>query len=190
MGDSLMVGGAQDGHGRAAVRAEAPLARRGPGRRRAGPSPSRPAPASRSPRTRPRRVKGVDFLYTDVWVSMGEDKSVWDERDQAAQAVPGQRGRSCSAPATRTSSSCTACRRSTTATPRSARRCSSSTGSTAWRSPNDVFESERSIVFDQAENRMHTIKAVMVATLGELRTQRCVSWSPSAATPCSSAGSR
>ena len=38
-------------------------------------------------------VSGVDFLYTDVWVSMGEDKSVWAEADQAADALPGEQGR-------------------------------------------------------------------------------------------------
>ncbi len=42
------------------------------------------------------------------------------------------------------------------------------TGSTtAWRSPNDVFESEYNLAFEQAENRMHTIKAILVATLGD-----------------------
>ena len=51
----------------------------------------------------------------------------------------------------------------------------------------EVFESPASLVFDEAENRMHTIKAVMVATLGELR---CASSSHSAGTRCSGAASR
>ena len=62
--------------------------------------------------------------------------------------------------------SCTACRPSTTATPRSARRSREVSASTALEVTDEVFESPASIVFDQAENRMHTIKAVMVATLG------------------------
>ena len=53
----------------------------------------------------------------------------------------------------------------------------------------EVFESPASIVFDQAENRMHTIKAILVATLA-LRTTRCASSSRWAATPCCSAASR
>ena len=70
--------------------------------------------------------------------------------------------------------------------PRSGSRSSTSTGSTALEVTEEVFESSASIVFDQAENRLHTIKAVMVATLGGLR---CGSSSPSAATPCSSGAS-
>ena len=86
-------------------------------------------------------------------------------------------------PATRTSSSCTASRPCTTPTPRSAARSTSKWGLTALEVTDEVFESPASIVFDQAENRLHTIKAVMVATVGRLR---CASSWPWAATPCSS----
>jgi ornithine carbamoyltransferase len=79
-------------------------------------------------------VRGVDYLYTDVWVSMGEDKSAWEERIRLlkpyqvnADVMP--------VPATRWSGSSTACPPSTTERPRSARRSSSSTAWTAWRSP-------------------------------------------------------
>ena len=80
MGDSLMVGGAQLGMDVRLVRPEGPVAGRGPRRAVPARSPRRPAPASPSPRTSAEGVKGVDFLHTDVWVSMGEAKSVWDER--------------------------------------------------------------------------------------------------------------
>ena len=112
-------------------------------------------------------VRGADFLLTDVWVSMGEADSVWAERIELLKPyqinADTMRRR-----ATRTSSSCTACRRSTTPTRRWARRSSEKFGMSALEVTEDVFESPASIVFDEAENRMHTIKAVMVATLGEL----------------------
>ena len=117
-------------------------------------------------RRSPPAVEGVDFVHTDVWVSMGEAKDVWAERAELLTPVPGQRRRCSSAPATRRSSSCTACPPSTTTRRRSAPR--------SWRRPgctdglevtDEVFDSPASIVFDQAENRLHTIKAVLVATL-------------------------
>ncbi len=67
-------------------------------------------------------VKGVDFIHTDVWVSMGEPKEVWKERVSAPQGRTRSTQGSCRSPATRTSSSCTACRPSTMPTPSSARR--------------------------------------------------------------------
>ena len=112
-------------------------------------------------------VRGVDYLYTDVWVSMGEDQERLGGADRAAHALPGQRGRRPPDGQPGRATSCTACRRSTTARRRSARRSSRPSGSTAWRSPTTSSSREHSIVFDQAENRMHTIKAVMVATLGD-----------------------
>ena len=119
-------------------------------------------PHRRRRRGRPRRRLPV---HRRVGVD-GRGQERLEGADRAAQAVPGQRGRRSDAPGTRTSSSCTACRRSTTARPRWARRSSRPTASTASEVTDDVFESEASIVFDQAENRLHTIKAVMVATLG------------------------
>jgi len=110
-------------------------------------------------------VAGVDFLYTDVWVSMGEDPSVWDERVkllrpyQVNAALVERTGNAMvkfmhCLPALHD--------RETTVGEEMYQRF----GLDGMEVTNDVFESERSIVWDQAENRMHTIKAVMVATIG------------------------
>jgi ornithine carbamoyltransferase len=110
-------------------------------------------------------VKGVDFIYTDVWVSMGEDKSVWDERVKLlkpyqvnnelieASGNPHVKFMHC-LPAFHD--------RNTTIGEEMFERF----GLDGMEVTNDVFESPRAIVWDQAENRMHTIKAIMVATLG------------------------
>lgn len=112
-------------------------------------------------------VKDVDFLYTDVWVSMGEPKSVWDERIkllspyQINQDVikltqnPQVKFMHC-LPAFHDMS--------TSVGQQMATQYGLSNGLEVT---NDVFESHHSIVFDEAENRLHTIKAVMVATLSE-----------------------
>jgi ornithine carbamoyltransferase len=111
-------------------------------------------------------VQGVDFLYTDVWVSMGEDASVWDERvallrpyqvnaDLVARSGnPGVKFMHC-LPAFHDRET------------KVGREMYERFGLDGMEVSNEVFESERSIVWDQAENRMHTIKAVMVATIGD-----------------------
>ena len=112
-----------------------------------------------------RGVDGVDFLYTDVWVSMGEPQEVWEERIRLLRpyqvnadllkltgnpnvkfmhCLPGFHDRHTKV----------------------GEELFQKTGMTALEVTDDVFESKHSIVFDQAENRMHTIKAVLVATLG------------------------
>ncbi|WP_076464139.1 ornithine carbamoyltransferase [Actinomyces mediterranea] len=109
-------------------------------------------------------VAGVDFIYTDIWLSMGEPKEKWDERiallrDYQVNAVlmakagPQAKFLHC-LPSFHD--------RLTTVGEDIFQR----TGLDGLEVTDDVFESEASIVFDQAENRMHTIKAVMVATLG------------------------
>ncbi|GAA3555711.1 ornithine carbamoyltransferase [Nonomuraea rosea] len=110
-------------------------------------------------------VKGADFLYTDVWVSLGEPAEVWDERiklllpyqvnDNVVRATgnPGVRFMHC-LPAFHNRQT------------QVGADIYDKTGLDALEVTDDVFESPRSIVFDQAENRLHTIKAVMVATLG------------------------
>ena len=110
-------------------------------------------------------VAGVDFIHTDIWVSMGEPKEVWDERiallrpyqvNASLMGIAGPQARFMHClPAYHD--------RNTTV----GEEIFQATGMDGVEVTNDVFESEASIVFDQAENRMHTIKAVMVATLGD-----------------------
>ncbi|MBD2783820.1 ornithine carbamoyltransferase [Xenorhabdus sp. DI] len=112
-------------------------------------------------------VKGADFLYTDVWVSMGEPKSVWHERIallkpyQVNMAVIKLTGN----PAVKFLHCLPAFHDEETALGKQLAEEFNLYG--GLEVTNDVFESEYSLVFDQAENRMHTIKAVMVATLVE-----------------------
>ena len=112
-------------------------------------------------------VAGCDVLLTDVWVSMGEPDEVWADRIELCSLRTRSTLRRWRRPATPTSSSCTACRRSTTPTLRSARRSRRSSGGTSLEVTEEVFESEASLVFDEAENRLHSIKAVLVATLAD-----------------------
>jgi ornithine carbamoyltransferase len=110
-------------------------------------------------------VAGVDFVYTDVWVSMGEPKEVWDERIAALQ--PYQITMDLLAKTGNPNVKFLHCLpafhdRNTTV----GQQIFEKTGLAALEVTDDVFESQHSIVFDQAENRMHTIKAIMVATLG------------------------
>ncbi len=109
-------------------------------------------------------VTGADFIYTDVWVSMGEPHEVWDERIelllpyQVTSAVLDLTGNA----DVKFMHCLPACHdRNTTI----GEELFARTGLTALEVTDEVFESKHSIVFDQAENRMHTIKAVMVATL-------------------------
>ena len=81
-----------DGHGRAHRRRRTRGGTTTTWSRRPGRSRSPPARGSRRPRTSSEGVRGVDFLYTDVWVSMGEPKEAWDERIALLRAVPGQHG--------------------------------------------------------------------------------------------------
>jgi ornithine carbamoyltransferase len=110
-------------------------------------------------------VAGCDFLYTDVWVSMGEPEAVWVERIgllepyQVNTAVMGMTGN----PKVKFLHCLPAFHDLETEI---GRKINEKHGLAAMEVTDEVFESPASIVFDQAENRMHTIKAVMVATLG------------------------
>jgi ornithine carbamoyltransferase len=110
-------------------------------------------------------VKGVDFLYTDVWVSMGEPDSVWEERIkllkpyQVNMSVVKKTGN----PDVRFLHCLPAFHNRET---KIGEEIYKKYGLNGMEVTEDVFESKHSIVFDEAENRLHTIKAVMVATLG------------------------
>lgn len=111
-------------------------------------------------------VKDCDFLYTDVWVSMGEPDEVWKERIELlkpyqvnAQTMTLTKNGNCKflhcLPAFHNRET------------KMGEEIYNKFGLDGMEVTEEVFESEASIVFYQAENRMHTIKAVMVATLGE-----------------------
>lgn len=110
-------------------------------------------------------IAGVDFVHTDIWVSMGEPKDVWNERIEMLRdyqvnaslmekAGPQAKFMHC-LPAYHDRKTVIG------------EQLFEATGMDGIEVTDEVFEGPASIVFDQAENRMHTIKAVMVATLGD-----------------------
>ena len=111
-------------------------------------------------------TKNADVIYTDVWVSMGEPDSVWAERIQALKpyqvntAMMENAGSQCRfmhcLPAFHDLKTVIGS------------QIHEKFGLTAMEVTDEVFESEQSIVFDEAENRLHTIKAVMAATLADI----------------------
>ena len=110
-------------------------------------------------------VRGCDVLLTDVWVSMGEPDDVWTERiklllpyqvNSRAMALTGN-------PDVKFMHCLPAFHNSDTQV---GKEIKEKYGLDALEVTEDVFESQASLVFDEAENRLHTIKAVMVATLG------------------------
>ena len=110
-------------------------------------------------------VKGCDFLYTDVWVSMGEPQEVWKERIdlllpyQVNKKVMEETGN----PNCKFMHCLPAFHNLETSIGRDVYK---QFGLEALEVTEEVFESPHSIVFDEPENRMHTIKAIMLATLG------------------------
>ena len=108
-------------------------------------------------------VKGADVIYTDVWVSMGEADSVWEERIrelspyQVNSKIMEMAGPQCKF------MHCLPAFHDLKTT--IGREVYEKFGLSSLEVTDEVFESEASIVFDEAENRMHTIKAVMAATL-------------------------
>ena len=110
-------------------------------------------------------VRGVDFLYTDVWLSMGEPKEAWNERISQLRAYQVNMDviRATGNSRVRFMHCLPAFHDRRT---KVGEEIFEHTGMESLEVTDEVFESPYSIVFDQAENRMHTIKAVMVATLG------------------------
>ncbi|MEY4921602.1 MAG: ornithine carbamoyltransferase [Pseudomonadota bacterium] len=110
-------------------------------------------------------VKGADFLYTDVWVSMGEAKEVWQERVTLLKPYQVNRDvvKLTGNPQVKFLHCLPAFHDNQTTVGKQMAEQYDLPG--GMEVTEDVFESPHSIVFDQAENRLHTIKAVMVATL-------------------------
>ena len=166
MGNSLMVTGCKLGMDVRLCCAQGAVARRRAGRhlpgdrRRDGCTPD----PDRETWTRASRVWTT--CYTDVWVSMGEAKEVWDERIkllkpyQVNMDVVKKTGN----PKVKFMHCLPAFHNRET---KVGEEMFQKSGMESLEVTEEVFESERSIVFDQAENRMHTIKAIMVATLGD-----------------------
>ena len=111
-------------------------------------------------------VKGCDFLYTDIWVSMGEPDEVWKER--IALLMPYQVNAKMMERTGNPKCKFMHCLPSYhNLETKAGRDVYEKFGLDGIEVTEDVFESDNSIVFDEAENRMHTLKAVMVATLGD-----------------------
>jgi ornithine carbamoyltransferase len=110
-------------------------------------------------------VEGVDFVYTDVWLSMGEDASLWGERIELLKPyqVNTELLRRTGNPKVKFLHCLPAFHNRDTTV---GEQIFQQYGMEGLEVTDDVFESPASIVFDQAENRLHTIKAVMCATLG------------------------
>jgi ornithine carbamoyltransferase len=116
----------------------------------------------------PRKgVAGVDFIHTDVWVSMGEPKEVWKERIQLLKPYQVNRDlmKASGNPQVRFMHCLPAFHDTETTLGKQIAETYGLTNGVEV--TNDVFESDYNLAFEQAENRMHTIKALLVATLGD-----------------------
>src|SRR5262245_42726364 len=113
-----------------------------------------------------KAVAGVDFIHTDVWVSMGEAKEVWAERIKLLKPYQVNLDliKATGNPRAKFMHCLPAFHNLET---KVGRDIHEQFGLTAMEVTEDVFESELNVAFEQAENRMHTIKAILVATLGD-----------------------
>ncbi len=114
-----------------------------------------------------KAVKDVDFIHTDVWVSMGEPKEVWKERIKLLlpYQVNAKLMKASGNPQVKFMHCLPAFHDTETVL---GKQIAETYGISDGLEVNDeVFESEWNIAFEQAENRMHTIKAILVATLGD-----------------------
>jgi ornithine carbamoyltransferase len=165
VGNSLLIGGAMMGMD---VRMVAPRALWNPGDVIAAASTIAETTGARITHTEDvdEGVSGVDFVYADVWLSMGEPKEKWAERIDLLHPyqVNADLMKRTNNPHVRFMHCLPAFHdRHTTV----GEQLFQATGLEALEVTDEVFESDASIVFDQAENRMHTIKAILVATLGD-----------------------
>ncbi len=110
-----------------------------------------------------KAVEGADVLYTDVWVSMGEPAEVWEERIKALSPYQINGDLMKIAGENAVFMHCLPAFHDLKTTV--GKEISEKFGIDEMEVTDEVFESKQSIVFDEAENRMHTIKAVMAATL-------------------------
>lgn len=112
-----------------------------------------------------KAVRDADFLYTDVWVSMGEPEEVWEERIRLLKPYQVNMDviRATGNPQVKFLHCLPAFHNRETTL---GEEIYQKFGLESMEVTEEVFESEHSIVFDEAENRMHTIKAILVATLG------------------------
>lgn len=108
--------------------------------------------------------KGADIFYTDVWVSMGESKKVWKERIEKLAKYRVTKELMDLGKEDAIFMHCLPAFHDLETT--IAKEIEAEFGLVEMEVSNEVFESKKSVVFDEAENRLHTIKAVMVATLG------------------------
>ena len=109
-------------------------------------------------------TKNVDVVYTDVWVSMGEPEQIWEERIKALSPYKVTKAVMDNAGENSVFLHCLPAFHDLKTTV--GKEQGEKYGFTELEVTNEVFESEKSLVFDEAENRMHTIKAVIAATLG------------------------
>lgn len=108
-------------------------------------------------------TKGADVIYTDVWVSMGEPYTVWDERIRSLSPYQVNRAVMENAGSQAIFMHCLPAFHDLKTT--TGREVGEKFGLKEMEVTDEVFESAQSVVFDEAENRMHTIKAIMAATL-------------------------
>jgi ornithine carbamoyltransferase len=163
MGCSLLVGGTQMGMD---VRIAAPVELQPPAELIAQMRElSRTTGARITIETDPQKaVKGADFIYTDVWVSMGEAEDVW--RQRIKQLLPYQVTTALMKASGKTRTKFMHCLPAFhNLETEVGKEIHEKYGLKEIEVTDEVFESDASIVFTQAENRMHTIKAVLVATL-------------------------
>ena len=109
-------------------------------------------------------TKSADVVYTDVWVSMGEPDEVWEERIRDLSPYQVNAKIMSNAKDTAIFMHCLPAFHDLNT--QIGAKMGEKFGVTEMEVTDEVFESAQSVVFDEAENRMHTIKAIMAATLG------------------------